>query len=46
MKSRVIVLGAALVACVAFAGNAFAQAKGAGKSSISIIKVPAPNASR
>jgi len=42
MKSRVIVLGTALVACVAFTGNAFAQAKGAGKSSISIIKVPAP----
>ena len=43
MKSRVIVLGAALVACVAFAGNALAQVKGAGKSSISIIKVPAPS---
>ena len=41
MKSRVIVLGAALVACVAFAGNAFAQQKGAGKSSITIIKVDA-----
>jgi len=44
MKSRVVVLGAALVVCVAFAGNAFAQAKGAGKSSISIIKIPAPAA--
>jgi len=41
MKSRVIVLGAALMACVAFAGNAFAQQKGAGKSSITIIKVDA-----
>jgi len=41
MKSRVIVLGAALVACVAFAGNALAQQKGAGKSSITIIKVDA-----
>ena len=41
MKSRVIVLGAALVACVAFAGNALAQQKGAGKSSITIIAVDA-----
>jgi len=46
MKSRVIVLGAALVACVAFAGSAGAQVvKGAGKSSITIVKVPAPSAS-
>jgi hypothetical protein len=44
MKSRVIVLGVAVVACIAFAGNAFAQAKGAGKSSITIVKVPAPAA--
>lgn len=37
----VIVVGA----CVALAGNAAAQVKGAGKSSITIVKVPAPNAS-
>ncbi len=34
----VLVLGA----CVAFAGTASAQSKGSGKSSITIVKVPAP----
>lgn len=37
-----IILGVAVAACVALAGTAGAQVKGAGKSSITIVKVPAP----
>src|SRR5262245_26583913 len=39
-----MILGIAVAACVALAGTAGAQVKGAGKSSVTIVKTPAPGA--